>query len=248
MKLTESNAEYQTKCCEICGSIIPTRSPSGRKVPYKRYIERRFCSYTCKYKWSSIAQQVDNPVHKDRLYHVWLGMKERCNNPNGNTAKWYHEKGIKVCAEWENDFFAFKKWAIENGYDYSKSRKEQSLDRIDNNKGYSPDNCRFVTHSENCKNTSRNIWLEYNGKKQVLKDWSKETGIPIETLRQRVKKGLPVEAVLSHKQRFYQSNTGVKGISWQEKDQRYLVYADGHKYLGVRKELKDAIELRKRFE
>ena len=237
MKLTDS------KICPVCGNEISMYS-CGRKISAPNYAKRKYCSIQCKSIGQKTTQRKEHPRKKERLYHVWQGMKQRCNGSNSYSAKWYHDKGIRVCEEWLHDYEAFKEWALNNGYDDQKSRKEQSIDRIDNNKGYSPDNCRFVTHSENCKNTSRNIWLEYNGKKQVLNEWSKETGIPIETLRQRVKKGLPVEAVLSHKQRLYLSNTGIKGISWQEKEKRYLVYADGHKYLGVRKELEDAIRLR----
>lgn len=184
----------------------------------------------------------------DRLYHVWQGMKERCSiNANTINSKWYSDKGISVCNEWKDDFLCFRKWAIDNGYDYTKNRKEQSLDRIDNSKGYSPDNCRFVTHSENCKNTSRNIWITSNGKTLCLNDWSKELGISLETLRKRYIKGLSVEEILySPKFATHKSNTGVKGISLIKKTGQYIV-RDNHKYLGVAHSLEDAILIKERY-
>lgn len=180
--------------------------------------------------------------HDDRLYHIYCGMKQRCYSDKNPSYKYYSRKGIKVCEEWLNDFEKFKEWALENGYDYGKSRKEQSLDRIDNSKGYSPHNCRFVSHSENCKNTTRNLWLEYDGKKKVLNDWSKELHIPIETLRWRYFKGLSAKEILyGEKYSTHKSNTGIKGISYS--NNKYCVYIS-HKYIGCRKTLEEAILLK----
>lgn len=181
----------------------------------------------------------------DRLYHLYRGMKQRCYSPSNPSYKFYSKKNITVCDEWLNDFESFREWAIDNGYDYSKTRKEQSLDRIDNSKGYSPDNCRFVTHSENCKNTDRNIWIEFNGRRMVLNDWSRELGVPIETLRRRYKNGLPIKEVLyGEKLSSHKSNTGIKGVSLS--NGKYTVYIK-HKYIGCRKTLNEAIELKERY-
>ena len=77
------------------------------------------------------------------LYTRWRGMKSRCLNPNHKHYKDYGGRGISICNEWKNDFAAFEKWALANGY-----RKDLSIDRIDNDKGYSPDNCRWATWHE----------------------------------------------------------------------------------------------------
>ena len=79
--------------------------------------------------------------YKTRLYAIWRNMRERCNNPHKQFAAW-HGRGIKVCTEWD-DFAVFREWALSHGYS-----EGLSIDRIDNDKGYTPSNCRWVTMKE----------------------------------------------------------------------------------------------------
>lgn len=79
-----------------------------------------------------------------RLYSIWSKMRSRCNRKKDPAFRFYGAKGIKVCEEWENDFLSFKEWAELNGY-----TDKLTIDRIDSKKGYSPDNCRWLTPSEN---------------------------------------------------------------------------------------------------
>ena len=95
-------------------------------------------------------------ISDTRLYDIYYNMMTRCYNPKHNRYKDYHDRGIDVCDEWRNDNTTFFEWSMNNGY-----ADNLTIDRIDNNKGYSPDNCRWTTTSEQNYNTRRNFLLEY---------------------------------------------------------------------------------------
>lgn len=95
-------------------------------------------------------------LSKTPLYHLWLKIKERCYQPSTAYDKTlYKDRNIKMCDEWLHDFKAFYDWALANGYKYEKGiggRNKWTIDRIDNNKGYEPSNCRFVDMKVQCSN------------------------------------------------------------------------------------------------
>ena len=107
-------------------------------------------------------------------------MKERCNNPKRHNYQNYGGKGIIVCSEW-NKFDNFYKWAIENGYE-----KGLSIERIDTDGNYCPENCKCVHKSEQTKNTRRVNLIEYNGSKYCLTELCKILNLPYSTMRHRV--------------------------------------------------------------
>lgn len=88
----------------------------------------------------------------DRLYQVWLAMRNRCNNPKVGRYSSYGARGIKVCDEWSKSFTAFREWALANGYDYNAPYGACTLDRIDVNGNYEPSNCRWVGMSVQANN------------------------------------------------------------------------------------------------
>lgn len=128
---------------------------------------------------------------KTRLYHIWSGMRERCGNPNHPQYESYGARGIQVCPEW-NDWETFRNWALENGY-----TKDLSIDRIDNDKGYSPDNCRWATATAQANNTRRTHLVTYNGETHSVSEWARILNIKQSTLSNRLTQyGWSVEKAL----------------------------------------------------
>ena len=116
-----------------------------------------------------------------RLYNTYYSMKERCYNPKRWNYKYYGARGIRVCDEWKNDYQIFKKWAYENGYN-----DNLSIDRINNDGNYEPNNCKWSTEKEQKNNTRRNHYLTYKGKTQSMALWADEYNIKYTTLRARI--------------------------------------------------------------
>ena len=130
---------------------------------------------------------------KTRLYSVWGGMIQRCYNTNNRAYKNYGGRGIKMCPEWRNDFMAFRKWALESGYDGDAPKGQCTLDRIDVNGDYCPENCRWVNMKTQSNNTRCNIEYVYKGETLTLTELAEKCGIPMKTLRMRILRGWTVE-------------------------------------------------------
>ena len=97
-------------------------------------------------------------------------MKKRCDNKNSRSYGRYGARGIRLCQEWENDFRSFSEWALKSGYS-----DELTIDRVDNSEGYSPENCRWVTHNDQAKNKRNNIFIAHNGIEKILADCAEIT-------------------------------------------------------------------------
>ena len=100
-----------------------------------------------------------NKTHGDtltRLYNTWKGMKARCQNGNHKSYKYYGDRGIGICDEWSSSYQKFKEWALDNGYE-----EGLTLDRIDVNGNYTPENCRWATMKEQGRNRRNNKMMIY---------------------------------------------------------------------------------------
>lgn len=135
---------------------------------------------------------VDLDSNKDsdyyRLYHTWGHMKYRCYNPNNNVYDLYGGRGIDVCEEWKNDYQKFKNWALANGWRKDAKGMEQSIDRIDPDKGYSPENCRWVNASTQALNKRNNFMINVNGETHSITEWGRIKNIYPEVIRKRYRK------------------------------------------------------------
>lgn len=183
---------------------------------------------------------------KTRLYHIWNGMKQRCFNPKTIKYHNYGGRGIIVCESWQKDFMSFYEWAICNGYDENKSRKQQVLDRIDNNGNYEPNNCRWITQSENCRNRNNNILLTKNGVSKTIAEWCEELNLNQRTVSDRAKKYNDINEILSHEnleRKKHLSNTGEFGITQSKVKGKYILIIN-HKYIGSFQSLEEAIAKR----
>ena len=125
---------------------------SARQTSSQRMKEFHKTFWTEERRQANREKATTHGATNTRLYRIWSHMRERCTG-SGDHARWYRDKGIRVCREWDESFEVFRDWALANGY-YEQSKDTPikyrlSIDRIDPNKGYCPENCQWITVSEN---------------------------------------------------------------------------------------------------
>lgn len=119
-----------------------------------------------------------------RLYRIWRGMITRCYNVNAPNYKRYGGRGITIIDEWRTSYESFRDWALSHGYS-----EDLSIDRINNNNGYSPDNCRWATRVVQCNNRRSNVLISYQGETHTAKEWGNIFGIKGSILARRKSRG-----------------------------------------------------------
>ena len=162
-----------------CGNTIVTTRQNLRKG------DTRSCG--CLKLEETKKRLTTHGESKSVLYKRWKAMKKRCQNPNNSDYSHYGGRGIKVCEEWQ-DYANFRDWALSHGYS-----DELSIDRIDVDGDYEPNNCRFISMKEQCNNRSNNLMVAHDGHVYTLSELAEAKGIHYSTLYERLKRGMSVD-------------------------------------------------------
>lgn len=160
--------------CE-CGNVKSARSDSLQCGAIR--------SCGCMKKEQDKINLVAKYSHKQsgtRIYNIWQGMKGRCNNIYNTDYHRYGGRGIKVCDEWNSSFENFYSWAMFNGYE-----EDLTIDRIDNNGNYCPENCRWATPKEQCNNRSTTIKITIGNATKSLTEWCEIFELDYNTIKRR---------------------------------------------------------------
>jgi len=134
----------------------------------------------CLQKEKTTEAHYKHGASKTRLHNIWTKMHERCEKEYCKQYKYYGARGIKVCDEWQ-EFVPFRDWAMNNGY-----KKDLTIERINVNGSYCPENCCWISSSEQMRNRTDRAWYTYNGKTQLLVDWAKDLDTDVRTLWARI--------------------------------------------------------------
>lgn len=188
------------KCQCDCGNI--------KNVRPIELISGTTKSCGCKHDFLLSEKLTIHGGSKERLYRVWQDMKRRCESTRSEGYRNYGGRGIKVCEEWQ-DYSIFREWAYANGYDENAPFGECTIDRIDVNGNYEPNNCRWITNAEQQKNkrpssewkkrenVKKTALILYDGKMIPKSDLCKQYGISVETFNYRyLRKGMSIEEAL----------------------------------------------------
>ena len=156
----------KVECLCVCGNKFITHRCS--------LVGGHTNSCGCLQKEVLLKTSITHGMSGTRIYEIWSDMRSRCNLTTNQNYYRYGGRGIKVCSEWDglNGFANFYEWAMQNGY-----KDILSIDRIDNNGGYSPENCRWSDMMTQCNNRRNSKFLEYNGQTKTLAQWVRELNL-----------------------------------------------------------------------
>lgn len=176
--LFDSRKIRYTKTCETCGKVFTTKRKN-----------QKFCCPKC----SSESQKSckDDFGYKQRLHRIWLNMKSRCYNVNFPSYQHYGRRGIIICEEWKNSFKTFYEWSINNGY-----KDDLTIDRIDVNGNYCPENCRWTTYEVQSNNKTISRYVTYKNETKTIGQWAKEKGLTWDILKWRLRNNWTLEEAL----------------------------------------------------
>lgn len=164
-------------------ALCDKKSNDGHKL---YHVKCRYCEYEsdmrlsdikkptiCKHK-NRVGSLLDFKPYwsSSRLRRIFNKMQDRCLNPNNQDYRWYGAKGINICEAWLNNPKTFEEWALNNGYS-----DDLTIDRIDSNGDYTPDNCRWIPHKENTRRAGKVNWINVNGVILTGRQWAERLQI-----------------------------------------------------------------------
>lgn len=167
-KRNENKRFWLCKC--VCGNEV-IRSTSNLRD--KNRIHSCGCQISYKVRERNKEKYAKLPYYQ-KLISRWCKVKERLYNPNSISFPNYGGRGIKMCDEWKNDSFAFYTWAIHNGFE-----PHLLLDRINNDRNYCPENCRWVDRKTQNRNTRKNVFITYEGETLCMAEWAEKLGVTL---------------------------------------------------------------------
>ena len=138
-----------------------------------------------------LSQKIHGETHSP-IHRLWAGMKNRCNNPNNHKYERYGARGIRVCSEWASSYEAFRDWCLSNGY-----RPGLTIERLNVDGDYSPENCIFATQKVQQNNRSNNHRITYNGANHTMSEWADLLGMSYKMLEHRLNRGWTVDEAFS---------------------------------------------------
>ena len=179
-----SNGHSQWLCKCDCGretTVARSNLRTGKQV-----------SCGCKRREQAGAMNYSHGGSNTRLYSIWTNMITRTTNPKGTAYNRYGGRGITMCPEWRNSFEAFRDWALANGY-----TDDLTIDRVDNDSGYRPDNCRWTTWHEQFNHRTDTRLITYDGETLSISQWAEKLNLPKSMLYQRFAAGWSAERALT---------------------------------------------------
>lgn len=179
------SGELLWKCRCDCGKIL--------NVPGRALRAGTTKSCGCYKVQLATERCTKHSLYYNPLYKTWVNMKGRCTCPTNKSYKYYGGRGISLCDEWYDSPKAFYEWAVTHGWS-----KGLTIDRVDVNGPYSPENCRWATRAEQSNNMTTNHLLTYKGKTLNLTQWAKELGIPVARLSYRINHGWTIERAFTY--------------------------------------------------
>lgn len=166
------HVEYFWLCKCSCGKTLLVRAQALKSG--------NTASCGCYRRWLRTKNNTTHGLTNTKLYRVWQGIKDRCYRENCKGFKNYGGRGIRMDDRWRISFQSFYEWAIANGY-----REGLTIERVDNNGNYEPNNCKFIPRSQQSRNRRSCRYIKYNGEIDTLSGWCRRYHIDRECVRSK---------------------------------------------------------------